>query len=1146
MLNFFQKIKQKRVLYIRIFIMALTFVSMVLFCILITNIIVRSHLGQNTVNLLEHEQYKIESTVIRFEITLDNFSQILRTMIMEGYDAAGLQVYIESRLFYMLGKEEYSSMIKDVYGYFETLPGGPAFLSGVNQNVQNGFDLSQSIWYKKAVAANGKIVGILANEKNAAGETIFTYALSIFNNLGHRLGVICFDILFDEISDSVVKTAESEGGLSVLISNDMTILSHTNRDFINLDMHNPVIPLSIFADDFKRGIEISERPIVNFLGQPSVSFFRTLQNGWYLGVIIPKNLYYKSATDMIMVMIILNTAFAVALLIIILVTDSAQENLQLILDATPLSVQLWDRNYNLFYCNDESLPLFGVDDKKVLMERFHEFSPRYQSDGGLSMQKKDEYIKKAFNEGRYTLEWTYMNSKDEKVPAKITLVRIPYKRNFAVVAYAHDLRERQKMLKDIKATSSKLETESTTLNTMFDSAPDIIFCKDLELNYTRCNKSLLKFFGIKSEDIIGKDALNGLTNLPANIAREIDNVDREVLENLTMVTYEEYLPDYNGNLKIFETTKIPIMRGDIPIGLMGIGRDITERKTMEETAKNANRAKSDFLANMSHEIRTPMNSIIGFSELAMGDELPEKTRDYLEKIMENSNWLLQIINDILDLSKIEAGKMILESIPFDLGTIFSACQSMMLPKAKEKKLHLHFYSEPYIGKRLLGDPTRLRQVLTNLLSNAIKFTHIGTVKISAVKKENYNDRVVLRFEIKDSGIGMTPEQIRVIHEPFVQADTSTTREYGGTGLGLAITKKIIDEMGGLLVIDSTPGVGSRFSFDLTFKTIDIPEETIKQTTESRKIEMPVFDHEILLFEDNEMNQQVICERLKQIGIKTVVAENGQVGVDIVRDRLRNGEKPFDLIFMDIHMPVMDGLEASARITNLTIKTPIVALTANIMDNDIGVYKKHGMVDYLSKPFKSQELWQCLLRHLKPVELKNEKDGAEDEEKMQDQLRSRFVKSNQNVFKDFSDAINKGDLQLAFRLVHSLKSNAGMIGKTELQNTAAEAEAILKNEKIPDANVMTALESMLKSVLDEIGTAADEPAEQTERKAISKNEKEALFQKLEQMLKSRNPECLMLLDDIRSIPGTEALAEQMEKYDFKLAIKTLDELKAGMV
>jgi CheY-like chemotaxis protein len=298
----------------------------------------------------------------------------------------------------------------------------------------------------------------------------------------------------------------------------------------------------------------------------------------------------------------------------------------------------------------------------------------------------------------------------------------------------------------------------------------------------------------------------------------------------------------------------------------------------------------------------------------------------------------------------------------------------------------------------------------------------------------------------------------------------------------------------------------------------------------------------LLFEDNEMNQQVICERLKKIGIKAVLAENGQIGVDIIRNRLRTDEKPFDLIFMDIHMPVMDGLEASEKITQLKIETPIVALTANIMDNDVGVYEQHGMVDYLSKPFTSQQLWRCLLKYLKPLELKGKKDGqeAEDDVKLQGWIRSHFAKGNQNKFKEISDALNEGEIKLAYRLVHNLKSNAGMIGKTELQTAAAEAESLLKSDEIPDTKLMEALESALKSVLDEIGPFIDEPAARTGREPLNAREKEDLLIKLESMLKSRNPEWLTLLDDIHAIPGTDLLAEQIEKYDFKLAIQTCKE------
>jgi len=384
-------------------------------------------------------------------------------------------------------------------------------------------------------------------------------------------------------------------------------------------------------------------------------------------------------------------------------------------------------------------------------------------------------------------------------------------------------------------------------------------------------------------------------------------------------------------------------------------------------AKTANSSKSIFLANMSHEIRTPMNSIMGFSELAMDGETSEKTKDYLVKIQTNIEWLLQIINDILDISKIESGKMELEIIPFDIHELFNSCRALVMPKAIEKGIMLHFYAEPSVGMRPLGDPTRLRQVFVNLLSNAIKFTHAGMVKLLSEIINTSEDSVTIHFEIKDSGIGMTSEQIEKIFEPFTQAETGTMRKYGGTGLGLAITKNIVEMMGAKLLVESTLGVGSKFSFDMVFKTIPVTdEEKYEKKMLLNDIEKPAFDGEILVCEDNNMNQFVIKEHLARIGINTILAENGKVGVEKVKERMKSGEKMFDMIFMDMHMPVMDGFEASAEILSLNVNIPMVAMTANIMAEDLEVYKASGMPDCLSKPFTSQELWRCLLKYLKPL------------------------------------------------------------------------------------------------------------------------------------------------------------------------------------
>jgi len=579
--------------------------------------------------------------------------------------------------------------------------------------------------------------------------------------------------------------------------------------------------------------------------------------------------------------------------------------------------------------------------------------------------------------------------------------------------------------------------------------------------------------------------------------------------------------------------------------------DVTETKKIlfhkdkqRMEAEAANKTKSNFLANMSHEIRTPMNSIIGFSELAQFDEIPDSTKEYLGNIQENAKWLLKIIDDILDISKIESGKIVLENIPFDLSDIFSRCQSAITSKAEEKGITLYCYAEPSVGKKLIGDPVRLRQALMNLLSNAVKFTNSGTVKLMASFRESCEDSVVIHFEIKDSGIGMSPEQIKRIFNPFVQADDSITRNFGGTGLGLSITKNIIELMGGTLNVESALGIGSKFSFEIKFNLIDDAEFNASENIDLNVYERPNFKGDVLICEDNVLNQQVICDHLKRVGLNTTVAYNGREGVEIVTKRYSANEKPFDLIFMDIHMPVMDGLDAASKMVKMGIKTPIVALTANVMFNDIELYKTCGMFDCLGKPFTSQELWRCLIKFI-PVESYSSIDRrhlSEQEEKTYNKLKINFVRENQSIYEKIKKAIKDNDIKLAHRLAHTLKSNAGQIGKKRLQSAAAAAEAAFSKGIFNDEQLHI-LECELNSVLYEYAHLLPAETDKKNIKYITDTDiARKILEKLEPLLQSKNIECLNLLDDIYSIAGAQELARQIEDYNFTLALTALNKLK----
>ena len=579
-------------------------------------------------------------------------------------------------------------------------------------------------------------------------------------------------------------------------------------------------------------------------------------------------------------------------------------------------------------------------------------------------------------------------------------------------------------------------------------------------------------------------------------------------------------------------------------------------------ARQASVAKSVFLANMSHEIRTPMNSIMGFSELALDDELPVKTREYLGKILENTEGLLQIINDILDISKVESGKMELEKIAFNMHELFTSCRTLIMPKAVEKGIMVYFFAEPSIGKMLLGDPTRLRQILVNLLSNAVKFTNTGTVNLHADIKNISENTVTIYFEVKDTGIGMTNEQIEKIFDPFIQAETGTTRKYGGTGLGLSITRNFLEIMGSKLHVESTPGLGSKFYFTLEFKTVDVSENDLYlKKVLLNEINKPVFNGEILLCEDNPMNQQVICEHLARIGFKTTVAWNGRIGLDMVKRRILGDKKQFDLIFMDIHMPVMDGTEAAKKIRELDSNVPIIAMTANVMSDDRKNYLVSGMQDCVCKPFTSQELWQCLLKYFKPVnfdELKNKSSSErqmeftglyETEYEYQRNLKLIFISENRTKYNDITAAIKDGNIKLAYQLINSLRTNAVKIGKKTLQEAVAGVESGLKNgENNVTAEQLNKLETEFKKVIDEfLFLVNDDAVPLNVDKPVMMPEKALeLLENIEYLLINGNPECLDRISELQTISGNDTLKNrlirQMQDFQFKTALSSCIELK----
>jgi PAS domain S-box-containing protein len=603
-----------------------------------------------------------------------------------------------------------------------------------------------------------------------------------------------------------------------------------------------------------------------------------------------------------------------------------------------------------------------------------------------------------------------------------------------------------------KAKPAKLPFVGTSQEfiKLFDLALDMLCIGSLDGYFKLVNPAWEKVLGHSAEELTSRPWLDFVhpDDLEATI-RE----GKKLQAGAHVIRFRNRYRDKEGAYHWLSWMATP----DIESGtIYAVARDITEAKRIEEElekartqAEAATRAKSEFLANMSHEIRTPMNGIIGMTELVLDSKLTDDQREHLKTVRNSAEALLALLDDILDLSKIEARRLKIELVPFALRELLEEVLKILAFRSSPSVLQLSCDVRDDTPDFLIGDPNRLRQVLINLVGNAIKFTSRGQVVVRVRPESLEGSKALLFFSVSDTGIGIPADKQKIIFEAFTQADATTTRRYGGSGLGLTISNQLVELMGGRISVESQPQVGSTFYFTLPFD-VAAKRGGSKRREPGKRTglgEQPAMD--VLVVEDNAVNQKLAGLLLKKLGHRPTIASDGRAALRILEKR------SFDMILMDIQMPVMGGVEAASKIrkreTNGGRHVPVIAMTAHAMAGDRERALQSGMDDYLVKPMRLDDL-RRVVRRFAPMPLDTEAllDGLGGDRKLLFELVDLFLADTPKLLAKVERAIARSDAARLKDAAHALKGSVANFDSGSVFESVRHLEVLGRENDLANA------------------------------------------------------------------------------------------------